>query len=249
MSSQSLTVTPEEEAEAAAVAEFAMAVVDPNKNIYGSVDQVPDDKTVFTASCFCHAGYNIFGSKYYIRNPQVNPGDAFDRYDEFSRQLPAWLSKTLIISPVMPGAPTYNIKTFSDPHSRIAVFTLYQELFQEFFQKYEASVSNISEPFDVKELLQSVFNIQNIYQKDPNLGEYLGRRQFEMYHVSEPSQAVPLSKFVGMLSSNKGLTDRVWKLRAESLCEFEFDHSYSYRELILMVQNSTPLPFGVEFSG
>jgi hypothetical protein len=65
-----------------AVAEFAIAVVDPNQNIYNPVAEIPDDKTVVTASCFCHSGYLTFGSRYYVRNPQVDPGDAFGRYDE-----------------------------------------------------------------------------------------------------------------------------------------------------------------------
>lgn len=242
-SSASLVPTPQEKNDA----NFAMAVVDPNQNIYGSVDQVSDDKTIVTASCFCHSGYLTFGSRYYIRNPQVDPGDAFAEYDDFSRNLGEWLAKTLIISPVTPGAPTYNKKTFSDPHSRIAVFALYQVLFQDFFKKCEEFAGPMN-PRDVKTILQSVFNIQNIFQNDQSLGNYLGIRQFEMYHISEPSQAEPLSKFVEMLSLKRGLTDRVWKLRGEPLCELEFS-PYSYRELILIVQNSMPLPPNVEFSG
>jgi hypothetical protein len=233
--------TPEEDK----LKTFALAVSYRTNN--NSLDglQVPDKETI-VSSCFCHSSYIRYGSKYYIRNPAVNPGDSFSKYDEFLVKLEEWLSKTRIISPVPPGAPTYNSKGLLSLHSRGEVFSIYQRLFQNFFNSCEKE--NSLSPLDVKTILQSVFSIDNIRQVDPDLADYLGTRQSEIYHLKEPTDAEPLEQFLNMLYLKQGVTDRAWKLRAEPLCEFEFNRK-SYRELLLMMKHKMGLQPNDEFSG
>jgi hypothetical protein len=242
LTSQSASApTPEEDK----LKTFALAVSYRTNN--NSLDglQVPDKETI-VSSCFCHSIYIRYGSKYYIRNPAVNPGDSFSKYDEFLVKLEEWLSKTRIISPVPPGAPTYNSKGLLSLHSRGEVFSIYQRLFQNFFNSCEKE--NSLSPLDVKTILQSVFSIDNIRQVDPDLADYLGTRQSEIYHLKEPTDAEPLEQFLNMLYLKQGVTDRAWKLRAEPLCEFEFNRK-SYRELLLMMKHKMGLQPNDEFSG
>jgi hypothetical protein len=168
-------------------------------------------------------------------------------YEYFISHIDVWLAKSRSISYVPLGYNSYNNRDLYHPNSRLSFFSVYQDLFKDFYEKctnLSRLQSSSLTALEVKTKLQEVFSIENIGKKEPEMAKYLDKRQQELFAKDEPRQAAMLTRFFE--SSN--LDNRISKLRAENLlCQLEF-YPVSLREFLLMVKNKVTPPANFEFS-